>query len=145
MWLWQLKRDGWPLDLLPPAGRGDRHAGPLHPGHRRRREHRRSQRRGAAGHRPDHHGHWCLHGTELRLPAQPRQGPGAPAIHRRCRLGNGGVQVSCAAKYWKLFSHSIYYFWLLTWARRFSKINYLSEDIIIDFSFCIHEFQFSKV
>lgn len=45
-------------------------------------------------HRPDHHGYRCVHGSELRLPDQPGQGPGTSLLHRRGRVGHGGVQVA---------------------------------------------------
>lgn len=83
--------NGW---RSAPAGGGDGHAGLVYPGYHWWRKHRRSQRCGAAGYWSDHHGHWCVHGTELWLPPEPCQRPGTPTLHGCSRMGDGGLQVT---------------------------------------------------
>ncbi len=78
---------------LCSSGGGDRDAGYLYSGGRGREEHRCSSRRGAAGRGSDPAGHQRLYGTELWLPSEPGQRPGPASLHRRRRVGHGGVQV----------------------------------------------------
>ncbi|XP_067236378.1 aquaporin-9a isoform X1 [Chanodichthys erythropterus] len=75
------------------SGGGNGNAGALYPGHRGREEHRRSERRGAAGRGSDPPGHQRVDGAELRIPSEPGARPRPAPLHRRGRMGDGGVQV----------------------------------------------------
>lgn len=74
-------------------GNCNRCAHPVHPGHHGQKEYRRSKRHGASVHRPDHHGHRSVHGSELRLSHQPRTRPRPTLLHSCGRLGHGSIQV----------------------------------------------------
>lgn len=80
--------------VYPPVGDRDRYAGVVYLGYHWWWKHRSSQRCWTAGHWSDHHGHWCVDGTELWLPTEPCQRPGTPCVHSYSRMGVWGLQVT---------------------------------------------------